>query len=137
MNLSLDARSTQFLTDLSRLNTREAALEKQISSGYAIVNPSDGPDRVTDILQLRSDVERANGISTNLDRVKAEVDTGEAALRVSVNLLERARTLAAQNATSTAVNRPAFASEVSMIEQQIVDMTRTSSEGRYVFSGDQ
>src|SRR3954466_11660128 len=100
MNLTLDARTQRFLADLDRINARQSTVEKQLSSGYAIERPSDGADKVVDIVQLQSDVQRATSIGTNLDRVQSEVDTSEAAMRVGVNLLERARTLAAQAATS-------------------------------------
>src|SRR4051794_36460048 len=104
MNLSLDARAQRFLADLDRIQNRQAKVENQISSGYAVSRPSDGPDRIADILQLRSDAERATYIGSNLARVQAEVNTAESSLRVAVNLMERARTIAAQAATSTAQN---------------------------------
>jgi flagellar hook-associated protein 3 FlgL len=136
MNFSVDPRSDRFLADLDRIDDRMSRIQREISSGYRVSRPSDEPGQVIDILQLRSDVSRATTINTNLDRVTAEVDTSEAAMRVAVQLVERARTLAAEAATSTATNRQAVALEVQQISQQIVDITKTVSEGRFVFSGD-
>jgi flagellin-like hook-associated protein FlgL len=53
-----------------------------------------------------------------------------------VKLVERARVLAAEAATGTATNRASSAIEAAQIHDQIVALTHTSSEGRYVFSGD-
>jgi flagellar hook-associated protein 3 FlgL len=132
----IDSYADKFLADLSRIQDRSERVQREISSGYRVSRPSDAPERVMDILQLRSDVDRAMGIQTNLDRVKAEVDTAEAGMRVAIQLVERARVLAAQTANTNSPNRPGIAIEVKELHAQLVDLTRTVSEGRYVFSGD-
>ncbi|MBC7924215.1 MAG: hypothetical protein H7039_01020, partial [Bryobacteraceae bacterium] len=134
---SIDAaRTARFLSDLDRLDARQLKVQREISSGFRVNSPSDSPEQMIDILQLRSDVERASSVDQNLGRVESEVNTAEATVRVATQLLERARTLAAQTATDTATNRPGIALEVKQIHQQLVDITRTMSEGRFVFSGD-
>lgn len=136
MRLIPDVASERFLADLDRIDERQARVERALSSGYRVNKASDAPSAVIDILQLRSDIGRATNTNTNLDRVSAEVDSAEAAVRLVVQLVERARTLAAQTATETATNRPGIALEVKEIHQQLVDIMKTVSEGRYVFSGD-
>lgn len=132
----LDSYAEKFLSDLSRIQDRSERIQRAISSGYKVSRPSDAPERVVDILQLRSDIDRATMIGMNLDRVKAEVDTSEAAMRVGVQLMERARVIAVQTATGNAENRQGIATEVKELHSQLVALTRTVSEGRYVFSGD-
>jgi flagellar hook-associated protein 3 FlgL len=133
---SVDAQSAQFLSDLQRIQDRQARVQRQISSGIRVNRPSDDPDAVMNILQLRSEVERASAIASNLERATAEVDTAESAVRVMVQIMERARVLAAQTATGTATNRETIAVEARQLHDQLVNLTRTTSEGRYVFSGD-
>lgn len=134
---SIDARSARFLADLQSIQARQARVQRQISSGVRVNRPSDDPDQVSNILQLRSEVERATAIGKNLDRATAEVNTADAAVTVMVQLVERAKVLAAQTATGTATNRAAVAVEVRQLHEQLVNLTRTTSEGRYVFSGDE
>ncbi|MBC8164483.1 MAG: hypothetical protein H7Y20_01280 [Bryobacteraceae bacterium] len=136
MTVTNNPRSERFLADLDRINERQDRVQRQISSGYRVNQPSDGPDQIIDILQLKSDISRADSIKTNLTRVSAEVDTSEAALRVAEQLMERVRTLAAQTATTTATNRIAVSDEVKQIHEQLVAITKTVSEGRFVFGGD-
>lgn len=136
MKTFTDARTARFLADMDRLDARQARVQKEISSGYRVNMPSDSPQDMIDILQLRSDVSRADNVKQTLGRVQAEVNTSEAGLQIAVQLLERARTLAAQTATSTADNRAGVATEVKQIHQQLVDITKTLSSGRYVYSGD-
>jgi flagellar hook-associated protein 3 FlgL len=132
----LDTRSAQFLTDLQRIQERQGRVQREISSGIRVNRPSDEPDRVMNILQLRSEVERATAVATNLSRATAEVNTADATVGVMVQIVERARVLAAQTATGTATNRSTVALEVRQLHEQLVNLTRTMSEGRYIFSGD-
>jgi flagellar hook-associated protein 3 FlgL len=132
----LDGATTRFLNDLGRIQARQQRAQGMVSSGIRVMRSSDAPDRVIDILQLRSDINRAEAIGVNLDRCASEVDTAEAAIRVAVQIVERARVLAAQGASDTATDRPGMAIEARELHEQLVNLTRTSAEGRRVFSGD-
>jgi flagellin-like hook-associated protein FlgL len=132
----LGAQANRFLSDLNRIQDRQDKVQRALGSGIRVNRASDAPEQVADVLKLRSAVERSTAIGVNLDRATAEVDTAEAAVRVMVQLVERARVLAAQTATGTAVNRKVVAIEAKQLHEQLVSLTGTVSEGRYVFSGD-
>src|SRR4051812_23650130 len=127
MQVRNDGRALLFLADLDRVNSAEDRVQRAISSGYRVNRPSDDPDQMMDILQLRSEIQRTQDTDQSLGRVTAEVDTAEAALRVGTQLLERARTIAAQTATDTATDRTGAAIEVRQLHQQLVDLTKTLS----------
>ena len=61
---SVDAQSAQFLSDLQRIQDRQSRVQRQIGSGLRVNKPSDDPDAVMNILQLRSEVERASAIAS-------------------------------------------------------------------------
>ena len=132
----IDAKTARFLVDLERIRVRQESAQRAVSSGFRVSRPSDDPSRVVDILQLRSEAERAGNISVNLDRVTAEVDSAEAAVNVAVQLVERARVLAISTSSTGVSNRKGIAVEARELHRQLVALTETSSEGRYVFSGD-
>lgn len=132
----VEGSTERYLVDLARIQETQSRVQRDISSGVRVNRASDAPDSVINILRLRSDLERAGMIDSNMARVKSEVDTAEAAVKVAVELVERARVLAAQAATSTATNRVANGIEAEQIHDQLVALTGTTSEGRYVFSGD-
>jgi flagellar hook-associated protein 3 FlgL len=131
-----EGRTSKFLADLDRLDMRQARAQREMTSGYRVILPSDGPQDMVDIHQLRSNNTRAASISQALVRVQSEVNTAESAIQVATQLVERARTIAAQNATQTAQNRIGAATEVREIHLQLVDLTKTVSSGRFIFSGD-
>lgn len=132
----IDAASAQFLANLERIHDRQAKAQRAISSGLRVSKPSDAPENVMDILQLRSSVEMTKAIGSNLERATAELNIADSAVTVAINLVERARVLATHGASQTASNRPGLAVEVNQILDQMVHLTYTMSEGRYVFSGD-
>lgn len=132
----LGAIGEAFLSDLGRIEARQRRVQRDISSGYKVLRPSDAPRKIMNLVELRADISRAATSGDNLLRVEAEVDTAEASLRVAVQLMERARVLAAQGASATSTNRTTAAIETRQIHEQIVSLTHAASEGRFVFSGD-
>ena len=136
---SLDPRAQLFLADLSRVQSQINTAERQVSSGLKISKPSDEPDVLASLMQIRADLDRNAQVSNNLAQVKTEADSSESVLETATKLLDRATTLALQggNTTQTANDRLAAAQEVSNLLQELVGLSQTTVQGRYVFSGDQ
>jgi flagellar hook-associated protein 3 FlgL len=134
----LDGSSTAFLNSMEQISRRLDRAQRQLSSGVRVANISDDPDHIATLLQAKGDLESAQQIQANLGRAKTECDTAEQALESAVKLVERARVLGAQGASSTTTTdgRAAAGAEVGAIMEQLVALTRTTVEGRYVFSGD-
>jgi flagellar hook-associated protein 3 FlgL len=132
-----DAVGQQFLANLQLLQERTAATQAQVSSGFRISKPSDDPAALGDVLQLESDIGRVTQVGTNLAQVKGRVDAAESALQSATQLLDEARTLAAQGAsTSSTPVRNTLSQQVEQILSQLVSISQTGFAGQYVFSGD-
>lgn len=136
---NISSTSQSFLNDLSRLQLRTNTAQQQISSGFRVENASDAPDQIGQLLQLEAELAGNAQAGANLANVKAEVDTGENAVGNAVQLLDQAGTLAAQGASSsaTAATRTALAAQVQSIQEQLVRVTGTTAQGRFIFGGDQ
>ncbi|MEP6961846.1 MAG: flagellin [Acidobacteriota bacterium] len=135
---NLSAYDQQFLTSLRHITDRAERAQRQVSTGLKLSQVSDSPDQISTLLTARANLAAAQQVDSNLGRVKAEVDAGEQALQSSVQLFERIRTLGAQAATgtATAAGRNTVAQEVGSVLEQLVGLTGTQVEGRYIFSGD-
>jgi flagellar hook-associated protein 3 FlgL len=135
---SLDPSGQQFLNQVNRISQRMETAQRRIATGLRLGRVSDDPDRIPALLQARADLAAAGQVQANLGRIKAEVDAGERALQSAVQLLERARTLAAQGATATQTpeSRAALAAEIGSLLEQLVGLAGTQVEGRFIFSGD-
>jgi flagellar hook-associated protein 3 FlgL len=136
--MTLNSIGEQFLANLNILQNNIATTNRQLSSGYRISKPSDDPSAITDVLQLEFDSSRVAQTITNLNAVQGGVNTAEGALQSASSLLDQAQTLAVQGATSTQTpaERTTLANQVSQILSQLVGISNTTFEGRFVFSGD-
>ena len=135
---SLKASDQQFLNNLNHIATRMSNAQRQISTGVKLSSVADNPDQVSTLLNARANLSAAQQIQSNLGRVTAEVDAGEQALQSAVQLFERVRTLGAEGVTGTqtAATRTAVGQEIGSVLEQMVALTGTQVEGRYIFSGD-
>jgi flagellar hook-associated protein 3 FlgL len=131
-----DPSAPRFLADLDRIQERSLRAERQISSGMRVESASDDPGQVIEIIRLKSRLTNNSQVQTNLTRVQSQVNTSEAAMRQGVSLMERARVLAAENASTGAPNRTAMAIEARELHDQLVALVSTAAQGQYVFNGD-
>lgn len=128
-----------FLADVERIQTRIAEASRQVSSGKRIASAADAPDEIEPLLEIRAAQTRNDQIQSNLGLAKNEADSADAALTTAIKIMDRARTLAAQAATSTqdAAGRAAIAGEIDSLQQQMAACASTTVQGRYIFSGDE
>jgi len=135
---SLDPNSQAFLDNLNKIGQRMQKAQREMSTGKRFNSVSDDPDQVSILLQARANLEATKMVQSNLGRVKAEADSAEVALQSAVKVLERVRVLGAQGATGTATaeSRATNAIEVGALLEQLGAVSRTTIEGRYIFSGD-
>lgn len=135
---SLDSGTETFLDSLAKISQRMQRAQRQIATGLRFSTVSDDPDHVSTLLQARADLAAVENQQINLGRVKSEVDAGEQALQSAVGVMERIRTLGSQGVTGTATaqSRQAIAGEIGSLLEQLGGISRTTFEGRYLFSGD-
>jgi len=135
---NLTPSNQQFLDGLARISERMERAQKQVSTGVRFAQVSDNPDQVSALLEARAGLDTSQQVLTNLGRVKNEVDAGEQALQSAVQLFDQIQTLGAQGATGTetAAARADLAQQVDSVLQQMIALSGTSAEGRFIFSGD-
>ncbi|MBZ5575945.1 MAG: hypothetical protein LAP40_05230 [Acidobacteriia bacterium] len=139
MITNLDSQSQLFLADMNRVQQRLADSERQLTSGKKVSVASDAPDVVSQLLRLRSALQKNTQIGTNLSVAQTTVNVSDTALASSIQLLDRALTIGAQGASDTqsATSRLGLAADVQAVQEQMISFSRTQSGGIYVFSGDQ
>ena len=132
-----DPMGEGFLANLASLQRRLTNVSSQVSSGLRVSKPSDAPEDVVDIVRLRSEIAQATQTTQNLGQVKTQAEAADNALQSAIQLVEKAITDASEAAGTTGESsRPALATAVEAIQQQLVDISRTSDQGAYIFSGD-
>lgn len=136
---NLNPESTLFIADVNRIQTRIAEANSQVSSGKRINVPSDAPDQISNLLQLRADRQQNTQVLSNLALATTDANAADDALSSAIQLMDTALSLAAQGASDTvsASSRQSIAEQVQAILQQMVAYSQTTVQGRYIFSGDQ
>lgn len=135
---SLDPKREQFLASLQSLDQRINRAQQQISSGLRINQASDDPGALGDVFQLTADLGRVSQVTSNLNLVQGEVNTAEGALQSANNVLDQVISAGTQggNGLQTATTRAALAKQVESALSQLVNLSRSTYDGRYLFSGD-
>jgi flagellar hook-associated protein 3 FlgL len=135
---TIDAGAQQFLNSVNQVQAKLDRAQRQISTGVKVAKASDAPDEVSGILQLQADIRRNQDLKDGMNQVKTEVDTGEQTLSACVDLMQQASVIATQGTatTQTADTRATLAANVQSLMEQMVANSRTTVDGRYVFSGD-
>lgn len=135
---SIDGSTDLYLERLRQINARLLKAESEVSGGKRVVAPSDDPDVISNLLQVRGDLSRLHQVSTNLERVRSEVDTGEGVLQSAVRMFDEVRTLglSGTGTEQTAESRMALADQIGTLLERMVGFANTEVAGRQIFSGD-
>ena len=133
----VDPATSQFLSGLNQIQQRAARAQRELTTGLRINNVSDDPDQVTSLIQTQAELAQTQQLDSNLGRVKTEVDTAETGIQSAVSLMDRAMTLGSEGESNltSAQQRQDIADELGSVLQQLVSISQTTVEGRYVFSG--
>jgi flagellin-like hook-associated protein FlgL len=104
-----------------------------------IERASDAPDRVYDVIYRQSQIQHSSQIFKNLARVQAMVDAADASLFQAVGVIEEAIVTGTQalNISLDADSRAALVEEARSHHESLVRLSLTTTEGRFVFGGDQ
>lgn len=134
----LNASSQQFVTSMDALQSSLAKTENEMSTGLAVSSPSDAPDQVSPILQLHANIQQNTQIQQNLTVAKAEVNTADQSLSSAGTILNQIQTLASEGLglNATTDTRSALADQVAGLMQQMVSLSNTQVDNRFIFSGD-
>ena len=136
---NLNQSSEAFLANVERVQRAVEQASRQVSSGKRVNVASDAPDQIDTIMQLQTGMVRNNQIKANLTIAKTEADAADNALSSATKLMDRALTLGTEGSTFSldAAGRQGLAGEVQSLLEQMVAVSRTTVQGRYVFGGDQ
>jgi flagellar hook-associated protein 3 FlgL len=135
----LKGTTEKYLADLSRIQSNMDTAQRQVSSGLRVSSASDDPGALHTILQLQADISANHQVQANFDQMTSELNTADAGLQAAIQMIDGAVALATQASgpAATAQSRATMADEVSSLQQQLVGISQSIVNGRYIFSGDQ
>ncbi|MCR4435070.1 MAG: flagellar hook-associated protein FlgL [Clostridiales bacterium] len=117
--------------------TRMEKYQRQLATGKKIAVPSDDPVVATRALKLRTDVSQVEQYQKNVKDGQSWMDVTESALSGIGDIMQRARELVVQGASSTATpdDTKKIAEEAKQLKTQLIHLANSTYAGRYIFSG--
>lgn len=126
-------------TVINDIQQSSAALQKayqQVSTGLRVSTPSDNPAASAAYMTLQAHEATTDQYSANAESVLAQMQTADSVLTSTVGLLNRALTIGTEGASSTStVDRPALASDITGILSSVVSLANTTVGGVSLFGG--
>lgn len=126
---------------LSAILDAQTALSRtqnQLATGKRLLTSADDPAAATQILKIRSELDRIDSLQQNAARAEGALAFEESALTSVESVLQRARELAIQGnkATLSAADRDAIAIEIDNLADQLLAVSNTkNADGDYIFAG--
>jgi flagellar hook-associated protein 3 FlgL len=135
---SLSGPTQQYLSDLQNLNSEMTTVTRQLSSGLRVSSVADDPSAVEGIMMDQAQITQLQQTQTNLNNLKPELDSGDSALQQAMQNVETAIQIASQSSSplSNSFSNAQLVIQVQGILQNLVSLSGTSVNGRYIFSGD-
>src|SRR5436305_1083016 len=90
-----------FLTDLSRIQSRIATNNKQITSGYRVNQASDDPGVISSIISMQGQIDHLTQTQSNLATARVQNETADSALQTATTILDQLTSIASQGASDT------------------------------------
>jgi flagellar hook-associated protein 3 FlgL len=135
---SLNPSDQIFLTGINQIQQQISTASQQLTSGLKVTVASDAPDQIDDLLQLRADQAQNTQIESNLGMEQTNAQAADGALSSAIQLMDSATQLAAEgaNTSETAASLQTLAQQVASVQTEMVNLSQTQVQGRYIFSGD-
>jgi flagellar hook-associated protein 3 FlgL len=138
MKISTNQFFDRAVGQMSERQISLSTVQAQLAQGKKIIKPSDEPDRAGALLRIRSMVDRQDRHLDALVAAKNRLQSEEAVLKNSSNLIIRIKelALAASNDSYDASNREVIAIEIDGMTEQLLSLANArDTQENYLFSG--
>jgi flagellar hook-associated protein 3 FlgL len=124
-------------SSIDNLVAQQQQLGQVLSSGKQLNAPSDNPTKIAQDLEVRSSIAAENQGSANITSAKAQLTTVDGALSTLTEIMQSARGIAVQAASSltSSTQLQSLASQVDSLLQEAVGIANTKYAGKFAFAG--
>lgn len=137
MRVTQSMLSSNMLRNLNNSYSKMGKLQEQLTSGSKINRPSDDPVAAIKGMGFRTDLNKVEQFTRNMNEVYTWLDSTDDALTQVGEALNRVKELVVQaaNDTNTAEDREKIKTEIDQIREQLQDLGNTKVADKYIFSG--
>jgi flagellar hook-associated protein 3 FlgL len=138
MQISTQQFYDRSLRNMQNTQSDAAKTNEQLSTGKALIRPSDDTDKLRTIGNLERAINKVQSYNNNVDHLINRYATEEGALTSASDILIRARELAIQasNATISSEDRKIIAIEVDGLKSELLALANSKDvNGQAMFAG--
>ena len=136
MRVASNTLSDNIIRQIQQLNTQQARLQAQVSSGQRITNPEDDPAAVASVLNLTSASRQVAQFTSNANRALAISQASYAGLQSIKKVSDRAGELATLGTGTLGPDAmKAYGTEANQLIEQAVQAANSSFNGDYLYAG--
>ena len=136
MRITSNTASDHLLAQLEKLGTRQAALQKQASTGMRVQSMEDDPAAVGEALGIQAEAAQNSQYLDNISRQQEKATATHNTLRDLKKVLDRAQEIAVlADDLKSPEQLQDYAAEIGQLIDHAAAMANTRHGGQYLFSG--
>ncbi|WP_019915059.1 flagellar hook-associated protein FlgL [Paenibacillus sp. HW567] len=138
LRVTSNMMSSQLLLNLNRNARTMNDTQLQLSTGRKINKPSDDPVGITYSLRYRAELSSNEQYTRNVDSSLSWLDYNDTVLGQAGDVVQRLRELTVQASTGSNPQSAldSINEEVMQLKQQLVDISNSKLNGKYIFNGE-
>lgn len=124
------------VSQLNQLSIRQNRLQNQAATGQRVQLPEDDPTAMRRVLDLQNEFKSLGQFKENVERLKEQANASFSAMNALKKLSDRAGEIATlADGTKSRDQLNAYASEVTQMLHQAVQLANTKHRGDFLFAG--
>lgn len=139
LRVTSNMMNSQLLLNLNRNARTMNDTQLQLSSGRKINKPSDDPVGITYSLRYRAELSSNEQYTKNVDSALSWLDYNDTVLGQAGDVVQRLRELTVKASTGSNPQSAldSINEEVMQLKEQLVDISNSKLNGKYIFNGEQ
>ena len=136
MRVTAASFGNDFRTQIAKLAERQMRVQRQIATGQRIDSPSDDPQAMRRVLDLRAELRVLNQYQDNIGKVRENSTVAYSSLNAMKKLNDRAGEIATMaDASKPTEALQAYGKEINQLLEEAVRLANTKHRDVYIFSG--
>jgi flagellar hook-associated protein 3 FlgL len=137
MQVSTTSFTSNFLYQLSQLESQQATLQNEATTGLQVSLPEDNPAVMDQVLNLQSEDSANTQYQNNISQLQASANTASDTLNSLQSLVEQAGEIATQaGGITSSTQLSTYATQVGQLIQEALQLANTrDANGNYIFGG--
>lgn len=139
LRVTSNMMNSQLLLNLNRNARTMNDTQLQLASGRKINKPSDDPVGITYSLRYRAEISSNEQYTKNVDSALSWLDYNDTVLGQAGDVVQRLRELSVKASTGSNPQSAldSINEEVMQLKEQLVDISNSKLNGKYIFNGEQ